>query len=254
MSGRRTRGPALGALQAAIAMLTRLPVGASAEIGTGAAAFPLVGAAIGAAAAVPILALPARDALIAAALSVVVLVVVSGALHLDGLADSADFLAAPDPAGAERARLDPRVGAAGAAAIVLVLILDVACLAVLAGTDRWLAAGVLVASCAASRASIAMLARGVSHRRDGLGAWFADGTSRVAAVASAIVLVVIVGIVSLAGRAAVPAVAALAAVAVAGPALALLARAQAGATGDVYGAAIELGLSAGLIAAAAFRP
>ena len=134
------------------------------------------------------------------------------------------------------------------------LILDVACLAVLAGTDRWLAAGVLVASCAASRASIAMLARGVSHRRDGLGAWFADGTSRVAAVASAIVLVVIVGIVSLAGRAVVPAVAALAAVAVAGLALTLLARAQAGATGDVYGAAIELGLSAGLIAAAAFRP
>lgn len=234
-------------------MLTRLPVGASGEMGTGAAAFPLVGAAIGLAAAVPILVLPPRDALVAAALSVAVMVVVSGALHLDGLADCADFLAAPDPSSAERARLDPRVGAAGAAAIVLVLIVEVACLAMLAATDRWLAAGVLTVGCAASRATVATLARWVPHRRDGLGAWFAAGTSTAAAITSAVGLVVVVGIACLAGRTVVPAVAALAAVLVAGLALIGLGRAQTGATGDAYGAAIELGLSAGLITAAVLR-
>jgi adenosylcobinamide-GDP ribazoletransferase len=254
MSGRPTRGSAIGVLESAIAMLTRVPVGASREIGTGAAAFPFVGAAIGLAASVSILALPARDALVAAALSVGVLVVVSGALHLDGLADCADSLTAPDPSSAERARLDPRVGAAGAAAIALVLIAEVACLAVLAATDRWLAAGALIVSCAASRAAVASLARWVPRRLDGLGAWFVGGTSTVAAVVSAVGLVVVVGLVCVADRTVVPAVWGLAAVSVAGLTLFGLGRAQGGATGDAFGAAIELGLSAGLIAAVVLRP
>jgi adenosylcobinamide-GDP ribazoletransferase len=244
----------VGTLTAAVAVLSRLPVRTSGEPGTGAAAFPLVGAAIGSVAAVPLLVVPPRDALVAAALSVVIMVVISGALHIDGLADCADFLAAPDPSSAERARLDPRIGAAGAAAITLVLIVDVASLAGLAATDRWQAAAGLVAACAASRATIATLARWQPHRPDGLGAWFADRTSAVAAVTSALGLAVVIGIASVAARSAVPAVAALAAVSVAGVALIGLGRAQSGLTGDAYGAAIELGLSAGLVAAVVLRP
>jgi adenosylcobinamide-GDP ribazoletransferase len=249
-----TARSAVGAIRAAVAMLTRLPVGASGEMGTGAAAFPLVGAAIGLAAAVPILVLPPRDGLVAAGLSVVVLVAISGALHLDGLADCADFLAAPDPSGAERARLDPRVGAAGAAAIVLVLIVQVVCLAGLAATDRWLATGVLIVAAASSRAAVATLGRWVRHRSDGLGAWFAKGTSPTAAIASAVGLGAVVAVTGLAARSLVPAVAALAAVSIGGLALFGLGRAQAGATGDAHGAAIELGLTAALVAAAVIRP
>ncbi|MEA2536182.1 MAG: adenosylcobinamide-GDP ribazoletransferase [Chloroflexota bacterium] len=235
-------------------MLTRLPLGPSGEMGTGAAAFPLVGAVMGAVAALPILALAPRDALVAAALSVAALAVIGGALHLDGLADCADYLAAPDPSSAERARRDPRVGAAGAAAVSLVLIVQVACLAALAGTDRWLAASALIAGCTASRATVATLARWVTHRREGLGAWFAEGTSAAAAATSAAGLVVVVGVAALAGRTVLPVVAALIAVAVGTVALVGLARVQSGATGDAYGAAIELGLTAGLVTAAVVRP
>ena len=59
---------------------------------------------------------------------------VSGGLHLDGLADTVDALLAPDPARAELARRDPRIGAGGAAALILVLGTQVAALASLVGT------------------------------------------------------------------------------------------------------------------------
>src|SRR4029079_7083694 len=47
--------------------------------------------------------------------------VVTGALHLDGLADTADAVMARDPEAAERARKDPHVGTGGVVALVLVI-------------------------------------------------------------------------------------------------------------------------------------
>ena len=179
---RSLAGPAsiaLAEMRAAISFLTRLPIRRPAvELErTGAAAFGLVGAAIGLLAALPILILAPRLPLPAAVVALLVIVVASGALHLDGLADTADALAARSADTAERARKDPRAGAVGVTAIVLDLLLGSSLLAAIAAADPALAAAVLVVAVSASRtaATIAALvaAATASATGDGLGAWFA---------------------------------------------------------------------------------
>src|SRR5688500_7621088 len=78
---------------AALAFLTRVPVRAV-DSRTGAAAFGLIGALMGVAACWPMVVFGPSLALVAAVLCVATLALVSGALHLDGLADTADALAA----------------------------------------------------------------------------------------------------------------------------------------------------------------
>ena len=233
-------------MTAALSLLTRLPVRTDGSR-AGAAAFGLVGAVLGAAAAAPLLVLAPLPG---AVLALVVLAIASGALHLDGLADTADALAAPSADAAERARLDPRVGPAGAVAIVLVLGLDAAALADVATGSALVAAAVIVAAVSASRAA-ATVAPFVSGRspRPGFGAWFAERTTRLdafAAVATSIVVAIAAGLVA---RAAAPAIAG-ATVLVAGVIASLaLGRLRGGLDGDACGSVIELSLAAGLVAA-----
>jgi adenosylcobinamide-GDP ribazoletransferase len=201
---RPATGRAAGAfaeLRAAVAFLTRVPVRRTAsELDrTGAAAFGLVGAGIGVVAAVPLLVLGARLPLAAAVACLVVIAVVSGGLHLDGLADTADALAAPTPDAAERARTDPRAGAAGVTAIALVLLLDASLLAAIAAADPRLAAVSVVVAATGSR-SIAPIAAWIDGRRrarmpDGLGGWFASrvGPADATAAVDTIIAVVLVG-------------------------------------------------------------
>ncbi len=182
---------------AAVAFLTRIPVPAAtptapeasaASSPAGPAAFGLVGAGLGAVAALPLLALGDRVPWIAALLAVAILAIASGALHLDGLADTADALAAPDPERAERARKDPAVGAAGAVALLLALGLEVAALAQLASSPR-AAVVVLVIAAAWGRAAavvVAIAARG-GARAAGLAAGFARDARGVDAVLAAAV-------------------------------------------------------------------
>src|SRR3954465_10897282 len=86
------------AAAAAIAFLTRLPVGRLVDldgddVGRGAPLFPLVGAALGAAVAgLAILLNGPLPALPSAAVAVAVGTLLTGALHLDALADTADAL------------------------------------------------------------------------------------------------------------------------------------------------------------------
>ena len=241
-------------VRAAVGLLTRVPVAVPRSSSTGAAAFPLVGAAIGIAGAAPILVLPARDAALAAILAMVVVVLLDGALHLDGLADSADGLAAGDTAASERARTDPRIGAGGAATLVLVILVDVTSLALLAGSGRLLAALSLVAAATVGRATVAAFAPWIPRRLDGFGAWFGAGTTPIAAAVAVVQLVGITAAVCLVAGTAMPAIAVVVGAGVAAAALVGLARAQSGATGDAHGAAIELGFAAALVAAAILRP
>jgi adenosylcobinamide-GDP ribazoletransferase len=90
--------------------------------------------------------------LVAAPLAVASLVVLTGALHEDGLADCADGFGG----GRTRERKleimrDSRIGTFGACAVGLSLYLRIACLTVIAARDMPLAAGVLVAGAALSR-------------------------------------------------------------------------------------------------------
>ncbi len=115
-------------LRAAFALLTRLPVPAMSETDGGARAmwaYPLVGAAVGltGGALAAILALTGIGMGAAAALGLAAMVLLTGALHEDGLADTADGLGPP---GTAERRLeimrDSRIGAFGAIAITLALL------------------------------------------------------------------------------------------------------------------------------------
>ena len=130
--------PALRAVPAAFAFLTRLPVGGfpytSDELRWSSAHFPLVGAALGATLAGVMLVSRHAGSVVAAALAVSVGMLLTGALHEDGLADTADALGGAS----DREKLfvilrDSRIGSFGAAALCMVLLLRVVLLSALAG-------------------------------------------------------------------------------------------------------------------------
>lgn len=166
------------AVRAATALLTRLPVHGPMVDASGAAAFPLVGAAVGAAgAAVLMLVSGAGESAIAAVGAVGIMALVSGGLHLDGLADTADALMAPDAERAEAARADPAAGSGGVVALVVVLGAQVAALVSLMGTPDGsrVAAAACIGTAAMARAVPVVGARLWRRRArgDGFGSWFA---------------------------------------------------------------------------------
>lgn len=160
-----------------LAFFTRLPGGPAEVPGMGALApalwsLPLVGVLVGALAgaaygAAGWIGLPP---VLAAALALALLLLVTGCFHEDGLADTADGLGG----GWTRERKleimrDSRLGTYGAAALVLTLLLRWGALAALAGPGR--AAAALIAAEAASRALLpAALALLPLARQEGLSA------------------------------------------------------------------------------------
>ncbi len=150
-------------LKSAIVFLTRLPphvVGADTheapDFRRGARVFPLVGALIGLAGGVVLIvaAFLGMPPLVSAGLAVAATMMLTGALHEDGLADTADSFG-----GSTRERRleimdDSRVGTYGAAALVLSILLRVAALAAIPGRGGFAAALVLIAGEAVSRAAL----------------------------------------------------------------------------------------------------
>jgi adenosylcobinamide-GDP ribazoletransferase len=222
----------------AVAFLTRLPVGGGALSKRSALWFPLVGAALGAVvggAAIGLVELV--PPLLAGALAVALELALTGALHADGLADSADGLGARDREQALEIMRDHALGAYGASALVLDLLAKSAALAALAEEGDVLP---VIAAYAVSRAAALPLAAALPYAR-------AEGTGRAL---DRLPPVVAAAGVALAAAASVPAPATLAAGAFVVVAIWWLARRRlAGVTGDVMGAAIELTATAALIAA-----
>jgi adenosylcobinamide-GDP ribazoletransferase len=198
---------------------------------------------------------------VAGVLALVVTALASRAFHLDGLADLADGLTSghdPDRSLAVMRRGD--TGPAGAAALVLVLLLDAACLAGLFGSPSGTALAVV--GLLASRLGCAICARrGIpAARPEGLGQGVAGTVSRagVAALVTALaVAAAAIGALLGPARAGVTWGAAalgfaLVVGAAAGAALAVrhhAVRRLGGITGDVIGAAIEISLAAALVTA-----
>ncbi len=234
------------AIRSAFAFLTVLPVGEKTGVPAerlGRAFFPAVGAAVGLAAggvffAISVVAHP----LLAAVAAVAALVILTGGLHLDGLVDATDGLFG----GADREhRLaimrDPRAGTFGVVAVVLLLLGEVAALSGLSparGVVALLTAGTL------SRWSVLGLVVALPYARlDGLGRASAGG-HRVLDLAVGTTLALVVFALDW-KRAAV----AVPLVLVSSLGIGLLARSRiGGATGDVYGAAAEVGQLAVLLA------
>ena len=239
----------------ATAVLTRLPVGAAAPVdGTIAPAgwaFPLVGAGIGALAALAFLLAellglgPAPAALLALAASLAV----TGAFHEDGLADTADGLIGGRDREQKLAIMrDSRHGTYGVLAIVLSIGLRAAALGSIGGP---IYAGLaLLAAHAFSRSALpAAMHLLEPARADGLGAMAGRPSQGVAIVALAVgVLIALATLGPATGIAAL--VLTSSAVALAG----LLARRQIGGyTGDVLGAFQQTGEIVMLLVAAAAR-
>lgn len=191
----------MGSFRAAIAILTRLPMPGTAHPRMGAGWFGVVGGLVGAGAFVPMVALAGSLPVVGAILAVAAMAILSGALHLDGLADTADALIAMGPGAAERARTDPSIGVAGAVALVLVLAADVAALTSLASTGGSVVAGLAcVGAGAGSRAAPVVIGR-ISRspaRATGFGAAFAAQVSTADAIVAVATALGVVAVAALA--------------------------------------------------------
>ncbi len=239
----------MNGVRAALALLTRLPVGgAPADIRAAAGWIPLAALVFGGLAgsstwlAWALLPPPA-----AGAVAVCAWVVLSGALHLDGLADTADASLAAVPRERRLEILaDVHHGSYALAAVALVLVAKAAFVAS-AGTAAGAAAAVFAATVAA-RSMLPAVARAMPPLRPGgMGARFRAGCGRGAsAVGLGVASLSCVAAMGWPGLAAVGGCAA--AMLMSGVAIA---RALGGVNGDGYGAAIELGECAALLAAVA---
>jgi adenosylcobinamide-GDP ribazoletransferase len=241
-----------GTVRAALALLTRLPVGVPEDaVGSGAAAFPLVGGLVGLASAAALVAVGGAEETLAAIAAVAVAVVLTGALHLDGLADTADALAAPDPTRAEAARRDPSSGPAGIVALVLVIGAEVAAIASLVSVDAFRTGASLVA-CAAVARLVPVVA--VLLVRDaggpGFGAWFARSVRRADALVAVLLAAAIVTGASIVAATSIVAVGATAGGLIGLGVTVGLIRARGGLDGDGLGAGVVLAGMAGLVATA----
>lgn len=131
-------------LRLAMQFLTRIPVPGVADfspldLSRSAAWFPVVGLVVGALVALVAFALGHRSPLLGAAAGVLAWVWLTGAMHLDGLADLSDALGAShrDPRKFFAVLADPHVGTFGMVSIVLVLMLKAAALALLDTDALW---------------------------------------------------------------------------------------------------------------------
>lgn len=260
-----------GGLRLAVSTLTVLRVGVATDVGPGVVGAamvcaPLVGAGLGAAAGLAGLAARGWTGsnLLAGVVGIAVLAALTRALHLDGLADTADGLGSNKPA-AEALNIMKRsdIGPFGVATLVLMIAFQIGCLDAAFQHGRGLI-GVIAAAVAGRLAVTAACTPLVpSARPEGLGAWVAKTVRLRTAIVVGIVATVVCGglgaipgIASdLAGSTAheriVTAILAAAAVLVGlGAALVLLRRCIArfgGITGDVLGALVETGTAAALL-------
>jgi adenosylcobinamide-GDP ribazoletransferase len=230
--------------RAALSLLTRVPAGGARwegeELRRAVPWFPIVGALLGAAVAGVYAAL--RSALPPPVASVVAVgagVALTGALHEDGLADTADALVVRDRDEAVRILDDPRHGTYGVLAIVLSVVLRVAALAAL---GPWEALAILPMAHALSRAAAGALLL-AQPARPGLGASYAAWATPGGVALGAAAGLLLAGAAG--GWWALPAAAVAGAAALAVGALA--GRRFGGVTGDVLGAAQQVG-EAGVLA------
>jgi adenosylcobinamide-GDP ribazoletransferase len=228
----------LRGLAAAIAFLTRVPVGRriqleAADVARGGAVFPLVGAGIGAAVGGVVQALSGPlTAPLAAVLGLAVGAVLTGVLHLDALADSADALGAATRERALEIMRDHAIGAYGGVALVLDLGAKTVALAVLAQRHEVLRFA--VAAAAVARVAPVLLSVALPYARTGGGT--GNALAGAGWIRAAIAVAIAAGLCLVLHAPLLLAVAAAVTIAVG-----LAARhALGGVTGDVLGAAAEL--------------
>ena len=248
---------AAGGLRLALTTLTVLPVRGPAAVGPATAGWAMrLAPAVGLLLALPLAGvlvvvedLTEGPPLLAAALVVALLALLTRGLHLDGLADLADGLGSyGDPERARAVMKQPDVGALGAAALVLVPAVQVAALLACTAAGRGGLAVVLAVVTGRLAVTAACTAGVPAAAPGGLGALVAGSVPRGTASALAVLLVA-------AGTVAAPDHVPLllpAAAVLSGLLVARLLRRHAvrrlgGITGDVLGALVEVATCAVLV-------
>lgn len=255
MSGTSTAAPnpartGLRALLAAVCFLTRLPLARGVpldadDVSRAGPAFPVIGAGIGTAVGAVAAALaPKLSTLLAVSVALALGALLTGALHLDALADSADALGAQTRERALQIMREPTIGAFGAVAVALDLLIKAGALAALVRDQR--AVRFALAAGALSRLVPVLLAAALSYARAGQGTGVAlTRSGRLPAILATVIAVA--GAVLVAGSDG----AALAALTLALTVVVALwlHRWLGGVTGDALGAAVELSETAALVLA-----
>lgn len=238
----------MDAFLVALQFLTRIPVNAgyvtgAASLGRSVVYYPLVGLLLGGLLSVMATLLAGGPSFLLAALVLTVWVLVTGGLHLDGLADCADAWIGGH--GDQQRSLDimkdPASGPIAVSVLILVLMVKFAALATLFEQAR--VAPLLIAPVLGRAAILALMLSTHYRRPQGLGAALSEQLPRLAAqwslAGSALLGAVLLGLPVLL---------------VAGGIVFWVRRSAlsrlGGATGDVYGAAVELTEAAVLTTAA----
>ncbi len=176
----------LSSLRVAVSLFTTIPAGVSGMLDDDVAArailwLPAIGLLLGGAGAGVMLAVctfnptsPGR--LLGAALGVAVIAVLTGGLHLDGLADTADGLGSRRPA-ADALEIMRRsdIGPMGVGALVLGLLIQVAAVAAIPRLP--LAVAALILAEVTGRVSVVVATSSPAARPGGFGALVADRTT-----------------------------------------------------------------------------
>jgi adenosylcobinamide-GDP ribazoletransferase len=182
----------MSGLTGALGLFTVVPVRAAPELRRADAIaalrwFPLVGAAVGAAAALPAVAVlhwAPRATAVGAVAAIALLAFFTRALHLDGLADTADGLGARAHA-AQALEIMRRsdIGPFGVLAIVFAVLIDVSALTS-SGGGVWRPVAALAAAAATGRVAVLLAAhrRVPSARTSGFGAYVAGSMSTLTLV------------------------------------------------------------------------
>jgi len=224
----------LGAVQ----FLTRLPMRLRSEPNLTASVpwFPivggLIGATIGAAAAGMMELVPAS---VAAAVAIIFGLILTGALHEDGLADTADALGGWTPEQRRAILKDSRHGSYGVAALCASIVLRIICVATLGPATAF--AGLVAAHTLGRGAAIGVMGVSRDLPDAGLGAEYSRSLSRRSTVVGVIVAIAIATLAT--GWWAAP----LAAIALVGALIVTLIarRAFGGISGDILGAVEQFG-------------
>ncbi len=238
-------------LRAALQLLTRLPVHAGritdADPARSLYWYPVVGVLIGASLHA-LASWPTAAHGTLAALVLLAWVAITGALHLDGLADSADAWLGGygDRTRSLEIMRDPRIGAAGACAVALILIGKFAALVALVEHERtWILLGV----CALARCAVPLLYGTTEYVRPG-GLGEALARASTGALAWKVVTPCVLAVTLLSGVDGLVSAGAMAVLFLA--CRHLMCRRLGGATGDTTGATIEV-LETGALMAVALR-
>jgi adenosylcobinamide-GDP ribazoletransferase len=252
-------GVAVDEMKRAAIFLTRVParlVGHDSsrvpDFHQGARVFPVIGALVGVAGGIVLVVAMwiGVPALVAAGLAIGTTVHVTGGLHEDGLADTADSFGGTTTDQRLAIMDDSRVGTYGSLALVFSVLLRVACLATVAATGSVRGALALIAAEAVSRAALVRLWHDLPAVRPGglsNDTGPPDQNAMLVALAVAAVLAIVLGIpaigfwpVILAGALAVAATYGM---------IRLAGRTLGGRTGDTLGACQQVAMIAFLVGA-----